>query len=822
MQECFAVAGIAAGVALLFASQVAGSSMQSAVASLSHGIVGRAELQLLARGANGLPADTLRRVRAVPGVRTAAPLLEADAQATGPRGSASVLLVGADSSLSQLGGDLLRHTSLSPFGRIGAIVLPSSLSRAIGVTRFGQEASFQIAGRITTAPLYAQLGHRQIGQLADTPVVLAPLPFAQQMAGLRGRVSRILVQPSAHATGVVRAALRAIAGHRLDLEPVEYDEKLFAKAATASSKSTLLFAVVSALVGFLFAFNATLFAAPQRRRAIAELQHEGYARASVIALLMLDAIALGLFACALGLLLGEELSIHVLHSDPAFLSLAFAFGSERVVSWQSVAIAAGGGMLAALVAILLPLRDLLTGGATASSPAIRRSIGFASAPVGLALVGLLCLGAASAILLAAPEAAAPGMVLLVCALLLVLPAVLDAVLTLVKRVASSFVGIVAHLAAMELGANRARALAIAATGAIAVFGSVAVQGAHDDLLAGLERAARETGASSALWVTPAGEYDLLATAPFAPNRRAALERVAGVRAVLPYRSGLLDYGNRRVLVSAPAAQANPLLPAGQIVSGDRRRAEARLHAGGWLTLSPAIARERDLRIGQALTLPTPNPVTFRLAALTTNLGWAPGAIVMNASDYARAWASGDVGAYGVSLEPGAAPASVAHALEGALGRGSGLSVQSATRRSERQDAVSRRALARLAQIATLILAAAVLAMAAAIGALIWQRRPRLSKLRIDGVSRVALWCTILFESLLLLGVGCATGAAFGLYGKQLADRALASVIDFPVAYSLSVMTTLRSLALVVATALALLSVPAYLAASVPPSLALQD
>ena len=49
LQEMFAIVGIAAGVALLFASQVASSSLSSSVAQLSHGIVGNATLQLVAR-----------------------------------------------------------------------------------------------------------------------------------------------------------------------------------------------------------------------------------------------------------------------------------------------------------------------------------------------------------------------------------------------------------------------------------------------------------------------------------------------------------------------------------------------------------------------------------------------------------------------------------------------------------------------------------------------------------------------------------------------------------------------------------------------------
>ena len=75
------------------------------------------------------------------GVRVAAPLLEASANATGPKGSESVELVGADSSLRQLGGALVRHTELEPFAGIGAVLLPAPLAAHLGVTKFGWEVT---------------------------------------------------------------------------------------------------------------------------------------------------------------------------------------------------------------------------------------------------------------------------------------------------------------------------------------------------------------------------------------------------------------------------------------------------------------------------------------------------------------------------------------------------------------------------------------------------------------------------------------------------------------------------------------------------------
>ncbi len=820
LQECFAVLGIAAGVALLFASQVSSSSLQGSVAQLSRAVVGKANLQLVARDSHGFPESMLTKVRNIPGVRVAAPVLEANANAVGPHGRESIELVGADSALSALRGTLLAHANLSPFGNIGAVALPAPLAKAIGVTKFGQEVNLQIGGRAVNAPLYEQLYERQIGGLIATPLAIAPLSYAQEIAGMDGRVSRILVQSAGGAQSKVRAALTVLASGHLNVESTSYDGTLFAKAATASNQSTALFSVISALVGFLFAFNAMLLTVPQRRRLVADLRRDGYTPLTVIAVLLLDALALGTIGCALGLALGEELSIHLFHSNPAFLSLAFAVGSQRIVSWQSVAIATGGGMLAATVAVLSPLRDILSRDPLAAiSP--REGSGTRTGRR-RALAGLACLAVATTLLLAKPDAAIPGMVLLVGALLLELPIVLSATLVAVKRIGSLFVSPIPHVATMELGAARARAVAIAATGAVAVFGSVAIQGAHGDLLRGLEGAARDTNAATDIWVSPAGSYNLLHTTPFTPTAAVRLARLPGVRAVQLYRGGLLNYGYRRVLVDAPPHQATPLIPAGQILQGNVRLAEERVRAGGWAVVSQGLAEEQHLHIGQVFTPPTPDPVRLRVAALSTNLGWAPGAMLLGAADYARAWGNQDASAYGVVLNPGVSPTLTAQEITHTLGPGSGLTVQTAEAHAAEQVALGREALERLTQIATLIPLVAVLAMAAAMGAMVWQRRPRLAKLKLEGLPRVELWGTILLESLLLLGAGCLTGAVFGLYGQQLADRALAHVINFPVVYSVTALPALQSLALVIATALAIIAIPGYIAASVPPALALQD
>ncbi|HEY2719943.1 MAG TPA: FtsX-like permease family protein [Solirubrobacteraceae bacterium] len=821
LQECFAIVGIAAGVALLFASQIATSSLSSSVAQLSNGIVGSATLQVTARDPHGFDQRLLARIRRLDGVALAAPLLEANANALGPRGSRSVELIGADESLSRLGGSLVRHTKLAPFGGIGAIVLPAPLARSIGVTKFGAEATLQIGGHVSRAPLYKQLSKREIGPLIDTPIVVAPLSFAQEMAGLQGRVTRVLITPTPGREGAVRLALTRLAQGHLSVSSTDYDERLFAKAAAASNQSTVLFAVISALVGFLFAFNAMLLTVAQRRRLIADLRRDGYTPRAVIAVLLLDALVLGLVGCALGLVLGDELSIQLFHSNPGFLSSAFTVGSARVVSAQSIAIAVLGGMLAAVIAVLSPLRDILSRDPLAAITP-RQTSASASATRWRVVLGAVFLLIALITLLALPKLAILGMVSLTCALLAWLGLALGGLLGLTARLARTITSAVPHIAVSELRAGRSRAIAIAATGAIAVFGSVSIQGAHGDLQHGLENAAHDMNAFTDVWVSPSGSFNLLMTQPFSSSGIERLRRTAGVRAVRVYRGGLLDWRERRVWVIAPPLSASPLIPPSQLVDGNLGQADRRLRAGGWAVLSQALASEHHLQIGDTFKLPAPRPTSFRLAAISTNIGWAPGAIILGAPDFARAWGSADPSAFNVLLSPGVTPKQGRLAVERALGHGSGLVVQTAEQHADKQRSLTRQGLARLSQIATLILAAAILAMAAAIGAMIWQRRPRLAKLKLEGFSPGELWGTILLESVLLLLVGCASGALVGLLGQQLLDSALSTVINYPVVRSVALPTALASLALVTAAALVVLSVPGYLAARVPAALALQD
>jgi putative ABC transport system permease protein len=816
VQELLAVAGLAAGVALLFASQVAGTSLNHSVSQLSNELVGNMQLQLQARSPQGFDARLLGAVRRMPGVAEALPVLEEQADVIGPRGRESVELLGSDPRFAHAGGPLLRHFSTEKLAHQQALALPVPVAAAIGALSL-QPIEIQVGTHVSETLLGATLQAADIGPLVNSPVAIAPVGYAETLSGTPGRVTRIFVRAEPGRTAPVHAALVRLAAGRLNVVPANFDSTLFADAATPTNQAAGLFSALSALVGFLFAFNAILITAELRRNLIAELRRHGATRWMSISTLLFDALVLGAAGCALGLLLGDLASIAFFHTKPGYLSYAFPVGSQRIVSWQSVAVATAAGMLAATVGVLAPLRGEF------SRSLRRRTLvtlpaSASPTPVGhrpRVAAGLGCLAASTI----DPTSALPAILALLAltlALLLLLAPLLGGTIALFERASQPARTAATRLAAIELRApaTHTRSLAIVATGAIAVFGSVAIGGAHDNLQSGLDRVATDMNRTSDLWVSAAGSANTLATTPFAVGLQARLARLQGVRAVGIYRGGFLRMGDRLAWVIAPPAGSPTPFAASQLVRGDVALAERRLRMGGWAVLSQAIAAERHLRIGDSFTLPAPIASVFRLAALGTNVGWPSGAVILNAADYARAWGSSDASAYEIALRPGVSSAQGRAEVAHALGPRSGLVVQSARERELQWRASSRQGLARLSQIALLVLIAASLSMAGAIGAMIWQRRPALAYLKRQGYRRSVLWRALLYESALLLGASCGIGALFGLYGQLLLSHALESVTGFPVVFSAGLLVALWSVTVVSVVAATIVALPGYLAARV--------
>lgn len=826
-QEALAAVGIAVAVAVVLAATVAEGSIAGSTERVVHAVVGKAGLQLRSRDGNGFDERVLHQVEGIPGVKQAAPLLEVTATVRAPNGRTVKLdIAGTDVSLAVLDG--LAHTlplnALSP----GGIGLSNASAGALHLTASAVQSSViaDLRGKAIPLRVSAILGGESAGAVSGSLVAVMPLERLQQLSGLSHRVTRILVQSKPGQTKAVGRGLARLARGRLTVAPANQDVTLLRQALAPSDLASQLFAAIGALLGFLLAFNAMLLTVPERRQAIADLRLAGTRRSAIIQIVFFQALCLGVLASAVGLLGGYALSVWVFHQPTGYLAEAFTLSSATVVGLGPLLLAGLGGLAATLLASAVPLLDLRGGRAR---DAVYRELGVPGNALGAtaqralfaAAIGVLV--AATLVFALAPSASILAGALLALATVLAVPLMFASVLHGARLLAARRQGMTSlPVALSSLQATTLRALALATTGAVALFGSVALGGSRDDLLRGIRSFASSYVADADLWVSNPGDNQ--AVEEFAPGgAAAAIRRVPQVVGVRSFQGSFVELAGRRVWVIARPAGGSDRVLRTQIVAGSLRVASERLASGGWIAVSQQIASAHHTGVGGSLILPTPTgPTSFRIAATTTNLAWPPGVIFIGTADYSRAWRTRAPSALAVNLDPGADPTRARDDIARALGSSSGLEVSLASARARRIDHLASEGLGQLGEISTLLLLAAIAAMAAALASSIWQRRPSLAGLRLLGVKPARLRRILLLEALLMLGAGCVTGAVAGIYGQLVLDGYLKRVTGFPLERISTGVRPLEIFAFVLVLALVLASAPGWVASRVPPALALED
>jgi putative ABC transport system permease protein len=830
MQELFAGVGIAAAVALVLAAGVAQSSVAGSTRKVVRAVVGPANLQLRARGPRGFPESLLADIERIPGVHRAAPLLERSVHVIGPSGrSTTVYLAGTDTSLGVLNG-LGRTLPLTALTG-DTISLSRTSAKAIDLRASGgrqPNVTLLLGGQRRAAPVGAVLGKETVGILATAPVAVMELSSMQQLLGQPGLVSRILIETSPGRKSRVARRLRKLAGAQLIVSGAEQDVVLLEKALGPSGQASALFAVIGALLGLLFAFNAILLTIPERRQMIADLRLSGTTRSAIVQLTSFQALCLGLASSIVGLAVGYALSRWVFHQSTGYLAEAFTLSGGTVISASSVLLAGLGGIVVTWFASALPLLDLRR----ARSPdAIYLQTGEPGntlsrrAQTTLFGIALALLVSASVIFGLAPSAALIASVALALATVLAIPAVFAGVLAAAHRVSERLQRaptLVLALAGMR--ATTLRSLALAATGAVALFGSVALGGARANLLDGIRGFAHSYAADAQIWVGEPGDNQ--ATAQFDDTGEARrIARMPGVATVRSYQGAFLTLGRRRVwIIARPPGGARHVL-ASQTLGGEAvaRSAERRLAEGGWVAVSRQIAAEHQVRVGDVLTFATPTGLrSYRVAALTTNLAWSPGAIFMSSGDFKRAWSTSAASALAVTVGSSSSVQAVEREIAVARPSDNGLEAESAVTREQSIDKLTNEGLGQLGLISSLLVLAAILALAAALASSIHQRRVGLAGLRLAGAAPQRLRRVLLLEATLMLATGCVTGALAGIYGQFVIDAYLRHVTGFPVAGAGAGWRPLEIFVLVLGAALVLGALPGWRASNVSPALALAE
>ncbi len=830
VQELLAGVGVAVAVALVFATISAAGSLTGTSAQAVRTVAGPATLQLHARSDAGIGANLLLAAQRLPGVRAAGSLLESTATLRARNGrTATVDLAGAGTSLVFMDG--LAHTIPSATLSAQGIGLSSrtAQSLAIGGSPTGGRGSVTllIQGRTIHMPVSAVLGQEAFGALSQTSVAVMQLSELQRLTGLPNRVSRILIQPQPGRSAQVRRELAGLAHGRIDVAPADQDIGLLAQALAPSNQASALFATVSALLGVLLATAALLLSAPDRRRMFADLRLMGMRRTAIVQMFAFQALILGSVASIIGIACGYLLSATLLKESSRYLAEAFTLGTQSSLGLVSLAAALATGLASCTIASALPLLDLRT------SELLRELHPTQGAPGNTLPKGTRRI--ASTIALALTIAASvlfaigPSLALIACALIALatvcaIPAALAIAIALCAHLAQWRERLTAlPVALSSLQATSLRSYALAATGALALFGSIALGGARADLAHGIAGFAHSYASDASVWVTNHGDEQAVIGFE-ATGLSARISRLPGISHLAAYHGSFTVMDGRRVwIIARPPGGARHVLSS-QILTGSAPLAEERLAEGGWAVVSRQIAEAQHTGLGGRIAIPTPSGTAhLRIAALTSNLAWSPGVLFIGAGQYTRLWPDAPPTALTVTLTPGARTGPVARRIQRLLGGSAGgLSAQTSSQLQASIDRLTGEGLGQLQEISNVLLAAAILAMAAAITSAVWQRRGALAGLRLCGVHPFRLRRILAIEAGLLLAAGCITGALAGIYGQAIIDRYLGRTTGFPVSTLAADARPLAIFALVVIIVIAAACAPILIASRVSPNYALAE
>jgi putative ABC transport system permease protein len=654
-----AILGIALGVAVVLAVDIANSSALRSFELANQQLTGSASHRIVASSEAGVPEQVYVHLRRQ-GIRSIAPVVMGYAEALEPPGKRYQLL-GIDPFAEGPFRPHLdaRETEVASIDLLALLTEPDTAVLP-GDVADPTALSLQIGADTLTL--------RAVGQLTDPSLhglVLMDIATAQTLLDRVGWLSHIDVRlPEGEAGERLLTQLQSALPESLHLVDTAEQAAATAELSASFGLNLTALSLLALLVGMFLIYNTMTFVVVQRRGLLGMLRALGVTRSEIIRGILGEALLLGLIGTLLGGVLGVWLGSVLLHLVTQTIDdLYYVLTVTRLeLSPLTLAKAAALGLFASVLAALLPAREaaMATPGAAISRVQLETQWRALLPLVSACGIALLLFSAALFWLTTSLVAAllATFALLIGCALLTPLAVVGLTALTdqlpwgLLPRMALR--GVVRHLSRTGV-AVAALMVAFATTVGIGVmvdsFRSGVIVWLQDVLTADV-------------YITPvaAGSVDInLDSAVLA-----RLPDIPGVAAVTTARWRTLDLEGRPVQLGA--LDIPDQAPLGyRLRHGEAQPVQQALQAGAILVSEP-LAYRRNLAPGDTLTLPVADGTrAFTIAGVFYDYGSEHGRIIIQQAVYRDYWRDLAIDSAGVYLAEGYDLDTVRRNLEQELG-----------------------------------------------------------------------------------------------------------------------------------------------------------
>ena len=747
--------GVACGVALVVAIRVINASTLAAFTDAIEDLAGTAALQV--RGAGPFAEAVADRVRAVPGVDHAVPIVTATFFAVDPPAAGEALAVFAADvtdghAIRTLhlvrAGDRVVDDPLSFLVDPRSIILTDTFAARLGIG-VGAQVRLRAPAGIQIFTVRGILPAGGVGRAFGGNLVLMDVVGAQLVLARERLVDQVDVtlRPGVRVEDAERQLNAVLEGGLEAVQPARRGEQI--ERYLQSFQAVLSGVSGLALLAALFVIGSAVATSVRaRRREIGLLRCIGAERRHVLRLFLGEALVVGVGGTLVGVPLGLGLARLLLPTVRESAELVFAmrfFTAGLDVSPTTLALGAAAGVGAALLAGFTPARAAVRVAPLAAvrrvgPPEDRRS----SAPGALAAALVLtAVGLVAEIRFDSPwggNLAALATDFFLVVLFMREARLLSAVVLrplrgrgrlAVERLADipPELALAGGVLALGLG------LMIMAGTLARSFEASVLDFIHHQVRADLVVASTATTG----WIESPVHEDLAARLLAVPG----VARVERVRlAEHEYEGGRISIDSLDETAFAPDRTQDFIFAA-----GDPASALDAVRTGTGILVSRNFARQFRVGVGDTLRLETPaGPYAARVAGVVVDYVSPRGSVILSRPLYQRWWGDRSVNRFHVLLAPGTRVDAVRQAIAGGVGAEEGLKVL--TQRelyAYHQDAVAR-AFRFTRALETLPLIVAALGLAEALLAVSLDRRREYALLRAAGATRRQVALSVMGEA----------------------------------------------------------------------------
>jgi putative ABC transport system permease protein len=671
-----ALLGIALGVAVVVAVELANTSAQRAFELSLGALTGRTTHQILG-GPQGLDEDLYTRLRIDLGVRSSAPLVEAYLHS----GEETLHLLGIDplaeagvrSYLEALQPEILRRLMVEP----GAVLMPAVTAARLGLDA-GDTLRLMVGATIRDVHIVGLLRPPQAReQLALDGVLVSDIATAQELLGREGLLDRIdLVLRDEPAAQALRRALPP----GLQLLPARARTRSTLELTRAFRINLQAMGLLAVVVGLFLIYNAMGFSVLQRRGLFATLRVLGVTQGRIFRQLISEALLIGGLGSLVGLGLGMVLAKGLLGLVLRTINdLYFVLHVSQTLLAPDVllkGLALGTG--AAVLAALAPAWEAAhTPPRLAQNRSLTETRVHRAAPW-LALAGVMITLLAAALLWVPGGDLVLGFVslfLFILGFALASPLAVVALARAGGRVLAIPAGLVGRLAARGVEAALSRTGVAVTALAVAVSATVGV-----GVMVGSFRATVER------WLDHSLKADIYVSSPHGVSSRADASLPPQVLKRLRTLPGVstVSYGRRVTLEAASgpidllALAPGPRGPGGlDLKQGDPQAVREAFRDRQVILITEPYAYRHGLTTGDTLVLPTDaGPRGFPVVGVLYDYSSEQGMVVIPWRVYRRHWQDRGLSSVGLYLAPGEGPADAMARVRTALADLGAVSIRS--------------------------------------------------------------------------------------------------------------------------------------------------